>query len=96
MVAPEVEPAQIHRGMEVTDMLKVNETVTGLDLAEMVRDESGIFEAISPNGEKYQVICRSGYSITNFRPVQAKSHEKQSSPWRVRKIGELRLEQETV
>ena len=77
-------------------MLRVNETVTGLDLAEMVRDESGIFEAISPSGEKYQVICRSGFSITNFRPLPLKHHEKQPVAWRVRKIGELRLEQETV
>jgi len=77
-------------------MLKVNETVTGLDLAEMLRDESGIFEAISPNGEKYQVVGGAGFSITNIRPVQTKSHDKQPNAWRTRKVGELRLEQETV
>ena len=77
-------------------MLKVNETVTGLDLAEILRDEAGIFEATSPVGEKYQVVCRSGFSITNLRPLPSRSHEKQGNQWRIRKVGELRLEQETA
>ena len=77
-------------------MLRLNETVTGLDLAEMLRDEAGIFEGTSPSGEKYQIVCRSGYSITNLRPLHNKGHEKQGNQWRVRKVGELRLEQETA
>ena len=78
-------------------MLRLNESVTGLDLAEMLRDEAGIFEGTSPNGEKYQIVCRSGHSITNLRPVHSKGHDKQGSPqWRVRKVGELRLEQDTA
>ncbi len=76
-------------------MLKVNETVNGYDIAELLQGESGIFEATAPNGERFQVISRSGQSITNFRPVR--EHSAQSSTaytWRVRKIGELRLEQD--
>src|SRR5262245_20169327 len=41
---------QIHNRSEVKCMLRLNETVTGLDLAEMLRDEAGIFEGTSPAG----------------------------------------------
>ena len=80
------------------NMLGINESATAYDLAELLQDETGIFEAISPNGEKYQVVSRAGQSIANFR---ASSHPKgsgqrqQNQTWRVRKIGELRSEQET-
>ena len=77
-------------------MLKINETVSGYDLAELLQSESGIFEATSPVGEKLQVVCRSGASITNLRPISSYAQEPSSRSWRVRKIGELRLEQETV
>jgi hypothetical protein len=77
-------------------MLHVNETVTALDLAEVLRDEAGIFEATSPAGEKFQVVCRAGYSITNIRPIPGKGHAEPNTQWRVRKVGELRTEQETV
>jgi hypothetical protein len=75
-------------------MYKVNETVTGYDLAELIHGESGIFEATSPFGEKFQVVCRADHSITNLRALPA--DKNQTPSWRVRKIGELRLEQQTV
>ena len=75
-------------------MYKVNETFTGYDLAELLHGESGIFEGTSPSGEKFQVVCRAGNSISNLRLLP----EKQSDNplWRVRKIGELRTEQQTA
>ena len=75
-------------------MYKVNETISGYDLAELLHGESGIFEATAPAGEKFQVVCRAGHSISNLRlqPV----NEGQSPLWRVRKIGEIRTEQETA
>jgi len=71
---------------------KVNETATGYDLAELIKGESGIFEATSPLGEKFQVVCRAGHSIANLRGIPL---EKNQTPlWRVRKVGELRMEQQ--
>ena len=76
-------------------MFRVNETITGYDLAELLHGESGIFEAISPTGEKLQVVCRAGHSISNLRFLPEKK-KTENPTWRVRKIGELRLEQETA
>jgi hypothetical protein len=76
-------------------MYKVNETITGYDLAELLSGESGVFEATSPSGDKFQAVCRAGHSITNLRG-QSSSQNQQNAPlWRVRKIGELRAEQQT-
>jgi len=75
-------------------MFKVNETVTGYDLAELLHGESGIFEATAPAGEKFQVVCRSEHSISNLRLLPEKRSE--NPLWRVRKIGELRTEQQTA
>ena len=78
-------------------MLRINESVTAFDVAEVLQDESGIFEAVSPVGEKYQLICRSGHSITNFRPVEhQRGKGAQAQLWRLRKVGELRLEQDAA
>ena len=75
-------------------MYKVNETISGYDLAELLQGEAGIFDATSPAGEKFQIVCRSGHSITNLR---FQSEKKGDNPlWRVRKIGELRTEQQTA
>ena len=75
-------------------MFKVNESFTGYDLAELLHGESGIFEANSPTGEKFQVVCRAGHSISNLRLIPEK---KSDAPlWRVRKVGELRAEQQTA
>ena len=76
-------------------MFRVNETITGYDLAELLHGESGIFEAVSPTGEKLQVVCRAGHSISNLRFLGEKK-KTENPTWRVRKIGELRLEQETA
>ena len=77
-------------------MLGINESVKGYDLAELLNAENGIFEATAPSGEKYQVISRAGHSITNFRQIQGRSRNQEKLIWNVRKIGELRLEQDTA
>jgi len=75
-------------------MYRVNETITGYDLAELLHGESGIFEGTSPSGEKFQVVCRAEESISNIRLQSEKSGR--NPLWRVRKIGELRTEQQTA
>jgi hypothetical protein len=78
-------------------MLKVNETVTGYDLGELLHGEAGLFEAIAPGGDKFQCVARAGHSITNLRPLGEYSSRKGlAQTWRVRKIGELRSEQDTA
>jgi len=75
-------------------MYKVNETISGYDLAELLQGEAGIFEGTSPTGERFQIVCRSGHSISNLRLQPDKKGE--NPLWRVRKIGELRTEQQTA
>ena len=75
-------------------MYKVNETITGYDLAELLQGESGIFEGTSPTGERFQIVSRAGQSISNLRLQPGKKSE--NVQWRVRKVGELRAEQETA
>jgi len=67
-------------------MLNLNETLLAYDPAEVLRDEVGKFEVISPSGEKFTVICRSGASITNIL-LETNGHGKQQ--WHIRKVGEL-------
>ena len=75
-------------------MLRMNETITGYDLAELLHGESGLFEATTPAGEKVHVVNRVEKSISNLRLFP---EERVATPlWRVRKIGELRTEQQTV
>jgi hypothetical protein len=75
-------------------MYRVNETITGYDLAELLHGESGIFEGTSPSGERFQIVSRAGQSISNLR---LQPNKKSENPlWRVRKVGELRAEQETA
>ncbi len=76
-------------------MLRLNETLVSYDPAQALENEAGVFELTSPGGEKLQVICRSGRSITNIRCV----HDRPGTPapeWRIKKIAELRAEQEMV
>jgi hypothetical protein len=75
-------------------MYKVNETMTGYDLAELLQGESGIFEGTTPSGERFQIVSRAGQSISNLRLQPDKKGENPA--WRVRKIGELRSEQQTA
>ena len=73
---------------------KVNETITGYDLAELLHGESGIFEATAPGGEKFQIVCRGEHSICNIRLLS--ETKAGTTLWRARKVGELRSEQETA
>ena len=75
-------------------MYQVNETMTGYDLAELLHGESGIFEGTTPSGERFQIVSRAGQSISNLRLQPDKKGE--NPLWRVRKIGELRSEQQTA
>ena len=75
-------------------MYKVNETITGYDLAELLHGESGIFEGTTPSGERFQIVSRAGQSISNLRLQPDKKTD--NVLWRVRKVGELRAEQETA
>ena len=84
------------KGGDKSNMLQINESISGYDIAELLVGEAGIFEAISPEGGKYQLISRAGHSIANFRPISDNARTKTKSLWRVRKVGELRSEQETV
>jgi len=74
-------------------MINLNETLLAYDPAEALRDETGKFEVISPTGEKFSVICRSGQSITNIR-IETGSHPSQQ--WHIRKVGELQTGQEST
>ena len=76
-------------------MYKVNETLSGYDLAELLQGESGIFEGTSPTGERFQIVSRAGQSISNLR-LQPDKKKGENPLWRVRKVGELRAEQETA
>ena len=57
-------------------MLRVNETITGYDLGELLHGEAGLFEAIAPGGDKFQCVARAGHSITNLRPLGEYSNRK--------------------
>lgn len=57
--------------------------------------EAGLFEAVAPGGDKFQCVARAGHSITNLRPI-SESRKQSAQTWRVRKIGELRSEQDTA
>jgi len=73
-------------------MLNINDTINGFDVAELLQSESGVFEATSPSGEKYRVVCRQGASITNFRPTE--KHEQAARTWSVRKVGEIQRQEQ--
>ena len=75
-------------------MYRVNETISGYDLAELLQGESGIFEGTSPSGKRFQVVSRAGQSISNLRFQPGKKNE--NPLWRVRKICELRSEQQAA
>lgn len=76
-------------------MYQVNETLQALDPAEALKGESGVFEAVSPQGGQFKIVCRSGHSIVNIRPTEH-PQQGQTQTWRLRKVAELRTEQDTV
>ncbi len=74
-------------------MLDLNETIVAFDLAEALEGESGKFEIITPNGERFTLTTTPGHSIKNFRAV---SEGVKPQPLRIRKVAELRTAQEIV
>ena len=77
-------------------MLKINETATAYDLGEFLENETGVFQCTSPQGEQFQVVSRAGQSIVNLRPSKHDTKKGNPQTWRIRKIGELRNEQEVT
>ncbi len=75
-------------------MVNINETIICHDPAEALKAESGVFEAVAPTGEHFQFVTRSGRSITNLR-YSPERHEGKRE-WVLKKVAELRLEQEGV
>ncbi len=74
-------------------MLDLNETVVAYDLAEALEGESGKFEIITPNGERFTLTCTPTHSIKNFRSI---TEGTSPQPLRIRKVAELRTAQEVV
>ena len=74
-------------------MLDLNETILAYDLAEALEGESGKFEIITPNGERFTLTCSPSFSIKNFRAIAEGATAK---PLRIRKVAELRTAQEVV
>ncbi len=74
-------------------MLDLNETIVAYDLAEALEGESGKFEIITPNGERFTLTTTPGHSIKNFRSV---AEGVKPQPLRIRKVAELRTAQEIV
>ncbi|MEE8200307.1 MAG: hypothetical protein V3R29_03980 [Candidatus Acidoferrales bacterium] len=75
-------------------MLRLNEVMVTRDPALALENESGVFEVVSPRGEKFQIVARVGHSITNLRYVPDTGRTPQE--WFIRKVAELRTEQEAV
>jgi hypothetical protein len=73
-------------------MLAINETLATHDPAQALRNEAGIFDLVSPTGEKFQITCRAGQSIVSLR-YAPKGHGE-SREWQIKKVAELRGEQE--
>jgi hypothetical protein len=76
-------------------MLGINETIICYDPAEALNAESGVFEGLSPSGERFQFVCRPGRSITNVR-YTPEQHKDGKREWLLKKVAELRSEQERI
>jgi len=74
-------------------MLDLNESIVAYDLAEALEGESGKFEIITPNGERFTLTCSPTRSIKNFRAIVEGATPQ---PLRIKKVAELRAAQETV
>ncbi len=65
--------------------MKLNESLTTYDIAEALQGESGKFEVISPNGERYFVTCHPGHSIVS---MEWAGSELNLQPFLVRKVAQ--------
>ncbi|HXE76106.1 MAG TPA: hypothetical protein VNN18_10790 [Candidatus Xenobia bacterium] len=74
-------------------MLRLNETTYTHDPAKLLEAEAGVFEVVSPGGDIFQYVCRTGRSITNQRFVRNDPSLQGGTLWRVTKLGEIRSEQ---
>ena len=64
--------------------MKVNEVAEVLDLAEALENETGTFEATSPQGEIFLVSSKAGHSITEIKH----SGYRTNRPWSIRKLSD--------
>ena len=65
----------------------VNGTVEVLNPAEILRNQDGIFEVISPYGHVFQVTCRRGAKMSVreiSEPLRAQNAE--STTWRIKRV----------
>jgi hypothetical protein len=65
--------------------MKLNESLTTYDIAEALQGETGKFEVISPNGERYFVTCQQGHSIVS---LEWAGSEPNLQPFLVRKVAQ--------
>ncbi len=68
--------------------MRLNQTFSVTDPAVALEGDNGVFELTSPNGEKFQVTCEPGRSITNIRYLPRGQQHQQQQPWRIKKVGE--------
>ena len=74
----------LSRGLEEVPM-KLNDTIMTYDVAEALQGESGTFEVISPNGERYFVTHQPGDSISS---LEWGGNEPNIQPFLVRKVAQ--------
>lgn len=74
--------------------LELNESIYAMDPAEALRSETGVFELISPAGQKFQAVCRPNHSISSLKHLS----EVKGGPntWRIKKVADIRNETEVV
>jgi hypothetical protein len=65
--------------------MKLNDTIMTYDLAGALQHESGTFEVISPNGERYFVTRQLGDSISS---LELAGNEPNIQPFLVRKVAQ--------
>ncbi|HUO25255.1 MAG TPA: hypothetical protein VMU61_06285 [Candidatus Aquilonibacter sp.] len=64
--------------------MKLNDSISTYDVAEALQGETGKFEVISPNGERYFVTCQPGHSISSLEWAGSENQQ----PFLVRKVAQ--------
>ena len=68
-------------------MVEINGTVEVENPAEALRNQSGIFRVTSPDGQVFQVTCRSGSNM-RIREIGESEKTRASEPkrWQIQKL----------
>jgi hypothetical protein len=74
--------------------LELNESIYAMDPAEALRSETGVFELVSPTGQRFQATCRPNHSISSLKQLT----EVKGAPntWRIKKVADIRYESEVA